>query len=54
MSRVPYAIVVDSLMYTMVCTRPNLSLHMQSVLLVGSWEILVRSIDRQLRGFFSV
>jgi hypothetical protein len=27
MSRVPYASVVDSLMYAMVCTRPNISLE---------------------------
>ena len=25
MSKVPYAFVVDSLMYAMVCTRPNIA-----------------------------
>lgn len=40
MSIVPYANVVGSIMYTMVCTRPNIA-HAVSVTsrYMGSWEI---------------
>jgi len=45
MARVPYASAVGSLMYVMVCTRPDFS--MQLVLSVGLWDTLVRNTGKQ-------
>ena len=46
MSKVPYASVVGSLMYVMVCTRPYILL-IQLELLAGFLLILGRSIGKQ-------
>ena len=43
MSCVPYASVVGSLMYAMVCTRPDLA---QAISVVSIWVNLVRNIDK--------
>ena len=40
-----YSSAVRSLMYAMVCTRPDIA--MQLVLLIGSWLILVKITRKQ-------
>ena len=55
MSKVPYAFVVDSLMYTMVCTRPDIAHAVQVVSRFLSnprkehWAV-VKWILRYMRG----
>jgi len=52
MSHVPYASVVGSIMYVMVCTRPDIS---QAVSIVNRYmEILERCIDKLLNGYFHI
>ncbi|GAB2282215.1 hypothetical protein Dimus_039529 [Dionaea muscipula] len=52
MSRVPYANVVGSMMYVMVCTRPDIA---QSVSVVSRYmPIPARFIGKQLSGFLDI
>ena len=58
MSKVPYALAIGSLMYAMVCTRPNIA-HVVGVVskyishpLIEHWNV-VKWILRYLRGTFN-
>ena len=52
MAKVPYSSAVGSLMYAMVCTRPDIA---QVVgLLVDSLKILEKNIGRQLSGYSGI
>lgn len=52
MDRVPYASAFGSLMYAMVCTRPDIA-HAVGVL-VDFCQIRERSIGKQLSGFSDI
>ncbi|KAE8660285.1 hypothetical protein F3Y22_tig00116954pilonHSYRG00091 [Hibiscus syriacus] len=58
MSRVPYASAVGSLMFAMICTRPDM--HKQWEWLVGTWRIhakhwnIVKRILRYIKGTSNV
>ena len=50
MAKVPYlSAAVGSLMYAMICTRPNITYAM-GVVCRGTWQILARSTRRQSKG----
>ena len=52
MSRVPYSSVVGSLMYAMVCSRPDLA---YGVDVVSRYKAnLVRNIGRQFSGSYDI
>ncbi|PHT93290.1 hypothetical protein T459_01172 [Capsicum annuum] len=49
MSRVPYSSVVGSLMYMMVCSRPELFNVVSAV--SDTWQILAKNIGKQFSEF---
>ena len=59
MSRVPYASVVGSLMFIMICKRPDIAQAVRAVSrymtnLCDTWQILVENMGKLYRGFWGI